>query len=146
MNNIIIRNIEENDIDSIAGLYRLFWDDEQNADKMKMKFRQLRDNSSYIFLCAVADGQVAGTIMGIICDELYGDCRPFLLMEDLVVRNDFRRMKIGTKLLNAMENIGREKGCYQIIFMTERNRVSSVSFYESIGYDSEANIGFKKKL
>ncbi len=84
--------------------------------------------------------------MGIICEELYGECRPFLLMDDLVVHNDFRRMRIGTMLLSKLENIGREKQCYQILFTTEKDRTSSISFYESMGYDSNANIGFKKKL
>lgn len=113
---------------------------------MKINYRKLRNNDNYIFLCAVAGNQLAGTIMGIICEELYGECRPFLLMDDLVVHNDFRRMRIGTMLLSKLENIGREKGCYQILFTTEKDRTSSISFYESMGYDSNANIGFKKKL
>ncbi|MBP8084499.1 MAG: GNAT family N-acetyltransferase [Spirochaetes bacterium] len=146
MSSIIIRNVEENDIDSIAGLYKLFWNDEQNVEKMKINYGKLRYNTNYIFLCAVAGDKLVGTIMGIVCDELYGECRPFLIMDDLVVHNEFRRMKIGTMLLNKLENIGMERGCYQILFMTEKDRTSSISFYESMGYDSNANAGFKKKL
>ena len=146
MDNIIIRNVEENDLHSVAQLYKIFWGDEQYPEKMKAKFKELQNNNNYIFLCATVNGQAIGTLMGIICDELYGECRPFMVMEDLVVHDNFRKMKIGTNLLRTLEMIGKERGCCQILFMTEMNRTSTISFYESLGYNSKANVGFKKKL
>jgi ribosomal protein S18 acetylase RimI-like enzyme len=146
MPDITIRKLTDADIDSLAELYKLFWNDDQNINKMKLRFDELKNNQKYIFLCAAIDDRVIGTIMGIICEELYVDCKPFLVMEDLVVHNDFRNMKIGTLLLTELEKIGKENECSQIIFITESNRKETISFYEKLGFNSKTHIGFKKKL
>ena len=113
---------------------------------MNEKFAELSNNDNYIFLVAEVNGVIAGSILGIICHELYGNCRPFLLMEDLVVDAEFRKMGIGKSLINELETIARQKDCYQILFMTEAERKDTIKFYESIGFDSGKNIGFKRPL
>lgn len=146
MADIIIRKLTEDDIISLAELYRIFWDDDQNIEKMKIKFAELKNNDKYIFLCATIDNHVVGTIMGIICDELYGNCKPFLVMDDLVVHNNFRNLNIGTLLLNELEIIGKNNECSQIIFITDSNRKGTVSFYEKLGFNSKTHVGYKRKL
>ena len=146
LGNIKIRKLSECDLESVAALYKLFWNDNQNIDKMKVKFNELKSNTNYIFLCATVDDQVVGTIMGIICEEMYGDCKPFLIMEDLVVHEKFRKFKIGSLLLGDLEKIGKENDCTQIVFLTESDRRETLSFYENLGFNLKSHIGFKKKL
>jgi GNAT superfamily N-acetyltransferase len=84
------------------------------------------------------DEVVVGSVMGIVCDELYGECRPFLLMENLVVAAEYRRKGIGKALLGELEKQAREWKCSQ--------GKDAVSFYESAGYNAKEHIGFKKSL
>lgn len=55
-------------------------------------------------------------------------------------------MGIGKRLINELETIAKQKDCYQILFMTEADRKDTIKFYESIGFDSKKNIGFKRHL
>ncbi len=144
--NYKIRNLEKNDLNDVAKLYSLFWNDKMDVSKMKEKFEHLSKNPNYIFLCAENYGKVIGVIQGIVCEEIYGDCIPFLLMENFVVNNDFRGNGVGRHLLKELEKIGKEKNCSQIIFITETNREDTVKFYEKIGFDSISHKGFKKIL
>jgi len=36
-------------------------------------------------LSAVENSLLIGSAMGVICGELYGDCRPFLVLENMIV-------------------------------------------------------------
>ena len=146
MKDIKIRKLSENDLESVAALYKLFWNDNQNINKMKIKYNELKLNENYIFLCATVDDQVIGTIMGIICEELYGNCKPFLVMENLVVHENFRKMKIGSLLLKELENIGKKNECTQIVFLTESYRKETLSFYKNSGFNLKSHKGFKKQL
>lgn len=146
MTPIIVRAMTEDDLPQVADLYRLFWNDEQDLTRMRALFTALRDSETHIFLVAAIGGTVAGTIMGIVCHELYGACRPFLLMDDLVVHQDHRRRDVGRRLLTALEDLGRGRGCTQVLFVTESNRADSIAFYERCGYDADTHQGFKKKL
>jgi len=141
-----IRKLLPSDLEALARLYRQFWDEESNLDRMKAIYEELSTNPKYILLCATMDEVVVGSVMGIVCDELYGECRPFLLMENLVVDAGFRRHGIGKALLSELEKKAREWKCSQILFITEADRKDAVSFYKSAGYNAQKHIGFKKSL
>ena len=84
--------------------------------------------------------------MDIVCQELYDNCKPFLVMEDLVVHSDFIFYKIGSLLLKDLETIGKEKKCSQIIFITESDIKEKIAFYENLGFNSKTHVGFKRQL
>ena len=141
-----IAKVSEDDLEEIANLYILFWNDKMDLSKMKSKFTEISQNPNYIFLCAKENGKVIGTIQGIICEELYGECLPFLVMENFVVNESYRGKNIGRNLLKELENIGKERKCSQIIFITESDRRQAIKFYENQGFNSNSHKGFKKSL
>jgi GNAT superfamily N-acetyltransferase len=144
--NMEIRALQINDMESLANLYSVFWNEKSDINKMKVKFTQLQKNDAYVLLCAVLDNTVVGSVMGIICEELYGECQPFMVLENMVINNDYRKKGIGKALFAALEKIAREKGCTQIILVTEANRKDACGFYESVGFHPTDHMGYKKKL
>ena len=143
---IKIRKLAHKDIETLISLYEIFWGEKSDRKKMERKLKDLENNDSYIFLCAEKENKVIGTIQGVICEELYGDCQPFLLMENLVVDKAYRKQGVGKTLLDSLENIAKNRGCTQILFITESNREDTIKFYESVGYNLETHRGFKKSL
>jgi len=141
-----ITNLTESDLPALASLYKQFWGEESSLDKMKSTFSKLKDNPDYIFLSAHCDDQLVGSVMGIVCHELYGDCKPFMVIEDVIVDKNARRQGIGSLLMNSIEEKAKEKDCCHIILVTETNRNDARHFYESLGFDPDKNKGFKKKL
>ncbi len=146
MDDLIIRKLEEKDLDELSLLYKQFWNEESNIETMKKKYQEIKNNPNYIILSAVINGTLVGSICGVVCEELYGACRPFLVMEDLIVDKNMRKKGIGKALLEKLENFGKERKCSQIIFITETNRIDAVSFYEKMGFKSKTHTGFKKLL
>ena len=141
-----IRNLKIEDMESLSNLYSQFWNEASDVTKMKSKFSDLQNNPAYIFLCAVEKDTLAGSVMGIVCEELYGDCKPFLVVEDMIVDSNFRKNGIGTLLFEELEKQAKCKGCSQIILVTETARENACRFYESMGFSPTANKGYKKKL
>lgn len=143
---IEIRDIQEQDLQEISNLYSQFWGEESDASAMKMNLHELKEKGQHVFLCATNEGRIVGTIMGVVCGELYGTCRPFLVMENLVTDKNYRNNGVGRSLLREFERVGSQRNCSQIIFITERNREEAISFYKVMGYNAESHIGFKKSL
>lgn len=141
-----ISQLVEDDLADLAELLKQFWNEESSLEKMKATFQKVSQNPDYIFLTAKGDGILAGFIMGIICEELYGECNPFMVIEDVIVHNAFHRRGIGTKLMHKLEEIATERNCCQTVFVTETERSDAVNFYKSLGYDADKYKGFKKKL
>ena len=143
---MIIRNLEQGDISDLAKLYYQFWNEESDTQKMEEKFANLQNNESYILLGAVENDMLIGSVTGIICEELYGDCRPFLLLENMVVDSTYRGKGVGKALFEELENCAKARNCTQVILVTETDRKDACGFYESIGFHKTANKGYKKKI
>ena len=141
-----IRKLIYNDLSQLALLYKNFWNENSDMQKMERTFKKLKNNDSYIFLCAIENNKICSSIMGIICYGLYGNCEPLLVVEDMVVDINYRRMGIGKKLFTELERLAKEKKCSQIILVTETDRKDACNFYESVGFDPIKNKGYKKKI
>lgn len=133
------------DIPRLDEIYRQFWNEPSDAEKMKVTFHRLQEDDAYIFLSAVENNNLVGTVMGIVCGELYGSCRPFLLIENLIVDRGHRTKGIARALLAELEMRAKGRDCHQMILVTEANRKDACAFYKANGFQLN-NAGFKKKL
>jgi len=143
---MIIRKLEYNDLPQLALLYKCYWNEDSDIQTMEKIFKKLENSDSYILLCAVENDKLCGSVMGIICDQLYGNCNPFLILENMVVDINYRRKGIGKILFIELEKYAKEKGCTQILLVTEAYRNDACGFYESIGFDPIKSKGYKKKI
>jgi GNAT superfamily N-acetyltransferase len=144
--NVIVRDMEKDDIPQLAQLYNQFWDEETSCmEAMYSKFETLREKETHILLSAVENNQLVGTVMGVICEELYGECKAFLVLENLIVDRRYRSKGVGKALVSELERRAAGK-CAQIILVTEADRVDACRFYEAVGYNPNTHRGFKKKL
>lgn len=143
---MIIRLMIPEDIPQLSELYREFWDEDSCLETMIEKFHQFQDKGSHILLSAVSDNQLIGSVMGVICGELYGACQPFMVLENMIVAKKYRNKGVGKALISVLEKKAKEQSCTQIILVTETNRTDACQFYESVGYNSDTHQGYKKKL
>jgi GNAT superfamily N-acetyltransferase len=141
-----IREMIAEDISQLEQLYRQFWGEESCVEAMNKQFHKLQERDSHIIISAIDNNKLIGSVMGVVCEELYGDCKPFLVLENMIVDKNYRNKGVGKALISELEKMATKRGCTQVIFVTERNRVDAIKFYESVGYSSETHIGFKKKL
>jgi ribosomal protein S18 acetylase RimI-like enzyme len=141
-----ISRLTENNLVDLAELFKQFWNEASSLEKMRSTFKKVSRNPNYLFLVGKVDDAVVGSVTGIICQGLYGECRPFMVIEDVIVSKGFRRRGIGTRLMRELERIATESECSQIILVTESNRTDAVCFYHSLGYDVDKYTGLKKKL
>lgn len=143
---MVIRNMSETDLPHLAKLYEQFWGEKSDIEKMNAQFQRMKNSDAYILLCASEDNRLLGSVMGVVCNELYGDCKPFLVVEDMIVDKSVRRSGIGRALFAELERRARSAGCSQALLVTETDRQDACGFYESLGFDPDRNKGYKKKL
>jgi ribosomal protein S18 acetylase RimI-like enzyme len=143
---MIIRKMRKEDIPELATLYKQFWKEESSPELMLPRYKTLACNESYILLSAILDNQLAGSVQGIICDELYGTCRPFMVIENFIVDSTLRRKGIGKALFVEIEKYAIKNNCHQIVLVTENDRYDACRFYESVGFNPGKHKGFKKEL
>jgi len=94
---------------------------------MRLTYSKIATNPSYILLAAKKRAKLVGFAMGIICEELYGECKPFMVIEDLIVDKyqRQRRSGLGSALMQKLEKYAISHNCCQIILITESDLLLS---------------------
>lgn len=103
---------------------------------------RILENDDYYISCAEIEGKVAGMMMGIICLDIYDDLRPFMVIENVIITEKYRGLNIGKKLIEDVENWGKEKNISYCNIVSSDFRKGAHAFYERCGYAREA--GFRK--
>lgn len=142
----IITRIADADLPDLARLYRQLQPAEMSLPMMEKTLQRMHDDPRHVFLAARVEGRLVGSLLGVACQMLYGRCRSFMVVEDVVVDADYRRKGIGKALMDSIEHRARDLDCSYIMLMTDADRAGSCAFYASLGYESSPYVGFKKKL
>jgi ribosomal protein S18 acetylase RimI-like enzyme len=143
---ITIKPIGRDDLTDLATLLAELSGKPTSKESMLNNFEWMEKNGDYYVLGAKLDQRLAGSIMGIVCRDLVGECQPFLVVENVIVSNQFRGQGIGKRLMLEMEKIGIKRDCHYIMFVSGAQRRDAHQFYESLGYKLDVVQGFKKYL
>lgn len=131
MQNIIIRRITSSDIEDIyilnCQLGYAF-----SKEKVKERIDYILNNTKDIVLTAEIDKQVVGYIHGSPYELLYSDSLINLL--GLVVKENYRNLGIGSKLINDMETWAKENNFTGIKLESGFERLDAHKFYQNHGY------------
>ena len=143
---IEIKRIEMADLDSLSLLLEELSGKKSNTALISKNFRLIKDNDSYFLLGAKKDGRLLGSVMGIICHDLVGECRPFMVIENVIVSASSRGKGIGKNLMTEIEDTAKCRNCSYIFFVSSSGREDAHKFYESLGYAPDKVKGYKKHL
>lgn len=141
---IIVRPMVLEDIPELAELYRQFWDQSSDVPEMIKLMERLLTRDDYVFLSAVEGSKLIGSVYGIVCEIPYRHCRPFFVIQNVIVDEDHRRKGVASLLFDELEHRAREKGCIQCDLITNPFREAAVGFYQGRGF--AADVGFRKPL
>jgi GNAT superfamily N-acetyltransferase len=134
---VIIREAGEADLPLILPLYgQLGMDDGSvlTLDEARAVFRRLQSYPDYKLFIAAAAGEILGVFAMAVLDNLGHLGAPSALVEDVVVRKDWRQRGIGTEMMRFALSRAREKGCYKLALSSNKNREEAHRFYENLGF------------
>ena len=138
--------LTEQDLPDLARLYEQFRGEQSSLENMRTTFRRLEKDADYTLLGVREGDRLVGSVMGVLCRELYGSCRPFMVVEDVIVDRAHRRRGIGSKLMQAAEQEALRHDCSYIMLVTDASRTDALGFYERLGYHPHRYRACKKYL
>jgi predicted N-acetyltransferase YhbS len=97
-------------------------------------------DENYFLVVAKEDTKIVGSVLGIYCKCLV---MPFLVIEDVIVKDGLRGKGIGQKLMATMDEFANTKDCSYAILVSSDYRKKAHKFYENIGFIDGVK-GFRK--
>lgn len=91
-------------------------------------------------------GHIVGTCTLGRMEGLSNDCRPFAVIENVVVLETVRGRGIGKQLVRHAMAQAEKWGCYKVILETGRKEEWKLKFYESCGLTRGEKTAFIKRF
>jgi ribosomal protein S18 acetylase RimI-like enzyme len=144
---ITIESLNEEDLPGLKKVYEEGFEmSPRNIDLMLNAFSKIESDKNYNILCAKVNGKVVGSVMGVACMELFGNCQPFMVVENVVVLQDHRRLGIAKMLLIELEARAKKLDCSTMLFVSSEHRKEAHKLYDSLGFGKDPVNGYRKQL
>ncbi|MDD5082469.1 MAG: GNAT family N-acetyltransferase [Dehalococcoidales bacterium] len=139
-----IRLATREDIPRILELYEELTETKQivSPESTRRVFEEIIAMPRHQLLVATEDGLVLGTVLLQIIPNLSHDCRPWAILENLVVDSRYRGRGIGRLLVEYTLARSREAGCYKVQLLSHKRRQAAHRFYRALGFEDSA-LGFR---
>ncbi len=138
MSEIIIREIEEEDLDNgfLEALDNLRKTSDLENSKAKEVLKKIKQDENHIIHVAVDGNKVVGSTTLFIEQKFIHQGGLVGHIEDVVVRKDCEGTGIGIKLVLSLLEYAKMRRCYKTILDCNDN---VKPFYEKIGFKYESN-------
>lgn len=87
-------------------------------------------------------GVICGTLFGLVFEDVSSSCRPILLVENVAVLPEYRRMGVGRALFSEIENWAAGYHYRYEMLVSGPQRTEAHAFYRALGFEEKK--GFKK--
>lgn len=141
-----ISEIRDRDLEDLAELHEELVNEKTDIVKLREAYQRVGASVEHLLLGAKLDGMLIGSLMGIVCTDLIADCRPFMYIDNVIVKSGYRGKGIGGRLIRKIEETAKKRDCYATIIISKSFRKEAHRFYEKLGYRRGVVQGFKKVL
>ena len=135
-----IEKLKREDIPELLDLYEQLLSFDKNVERSKAVYENMLENDNYFLFVVKDENQIVGSALGVCC---LGLIEPFLVIEDVIVKDGIRGKGIGRKLFNAIDEFAAEKNCAYSLLVSSGFRKGAHQFYERIGFTDTVK-GFRK--
>lgn len=138
-----IRRATKDDAEAITNLYRGLNTLSPVSVLPERVDAVANSTNTYLLVCDDA-GEIIATALVCLCQDVMFDNQPFALVENVVVRADYKREGIGKSMMDYIEAFCLEQDCSKIMLQTSSGNRNARDFYTAMNYDPAAKIGFIK--
>lgn len=141
---MIIREVNENDLDEILELYLYLHEKNipEDSECLQRTWSNiLNDENHHLIVCEV-DGKIVSSCVCVIIPNLTRNIRPYAFIENVVTHRDYRKKGYATVCLNYAKRIAQENHCYKMMLLTGSKEDGILNFYRNAGYNSSDKTAF----
>lgn len=138
---IHIRKGDEQDYEQILALITAFSVFQKTPEKVKITLAQMMEDKA-IFQCLVAEANNTIIAFASFFFAYYSWSGKAVYLDDLYVKDEFRKQNIGTQLLNAVIEYAKAHQCKSVRWQVSKWNENAIHFYKKMGAvvdDTEMN-------
>lgn len=142
----ILRKATPQDQPALDRVMQVISENPADPQKARRLIAEIGENpQKYLLVAEDSEShEIVGSLLGVIFEDICGDCRPILLVENVAVLEKYQSQGIGRQMFEEIERWGKEMQCHYEILVSGLSRTGAHHFYSALGFNEVK--GFKKYL
>ena len=138
MSKVIVRKLQKKDLHNgfLSSLDSLRKSSHMTPKKAATVYEKISKNHDQVIYVAVLDNKVVGTASILIEQKFIHEGGKVGHIEDVAVKKELQGKGIGKKIVSALLEYGKKRGCYKTILDCSDDLVP---FYKSLGFKQFSN-------
>lgn len=144
--NLQMRKAQPEDQAALDLVMQVISDGPADREKAAAQIARIADDPQKYLLLAedTETGTLCGSLLGVIFEDICGDCRPILLVENVAVLPEYQGKGVGRAMFAEIERWAKEQNCHYEILVSGMQRTGAHKFYQALDFHEVK--GFKKYL
>ncbi|MBA4495462.1 GNAT family N-acetyltransferase [Paenactinomyces guangxiensis] len=134
-----LRSFQLSDVHDVSQIWQMTASHEQEKETLQVLSKQLGLDRDLVLVAEAPNGKVVGAIVG----TLDGSSGFFYC---LAVHPDYQKQRVGTRLVNALEQRFLQKGVKRIWITVDEGTEKLLPFYQHLGYTNSCSTRLEKDL
>lgn len=134
------------DVDEIIDLCNECFFEDTDKKYAKEVFEKTKDDSNQIYVIGRLDGRVIVHTKITIIPTMFEGMETYAILNHVCVKEEYRRHKIATHLLDEVTKICKERGCLSIKLWSGNQREAAHACYKDYGFETFECGFFQKKI
>ncbi len=144
--NIKFSIMTESDLENTIRLCNICFNEETDITKAREIYEINKDDPNQIYLIGKMDDKIIAHMKISIIPTIYGPMSTYAILNHVCVHPDYRRHKIGTRLLDEATKICKSKNCVCMELWSMNFRIPAHALYKNYGFTVEDAKFFKKVI
>ncbi len=136
----------ESHIEKIVKLCNECFEENTSVDKALEIYNKNKHDQNQIYLIALCNEEIIAHTRIQIVPTIFEGMDTFAILNHVCVKNEYRKHKIGTKLLQITEKICKDRGCASIKLWSNNFRTPAHSCYKKFGFVINDAAFFSKEI
>lgn len=125
-------------------LCNLCFDEKTNLEYAKKIFEQNKDDPNQIYIIGKLEDKIVAHLKITIIPTIYEDMNVYAILNHVCVHPDYRRHKLGTKLLDDAFKICKKMNCKKVELWSRNFRIAAHKLYLDYGFEIDDAKFFSK--
>lgn len=134
------------DVDEIVDLCNECFFESTNKEDARKVFESTMDDSNQIYVIGRLDGKVIAHAKITIIPTMFEGMETYAILNHVCVKEEYRRHKIATHLLDEVTKICKEKKCISIKLWSGNFRKAAHACYKDYGFEPFECGFFQKEI
>lgn len=134
------------DVDEIVDLCNECFFEKTNKEDARKSFEKTKDDPNQIYVIGRVDGKLIAHTKITIIPTMFDGMETYSILNHVCVKEEYRRHKIATHLLDYVTEICKEKGCISIKLWSGNFREAAHACYKDYGFEPFECGFFQKKI